>query len=84
MGQDDRISPRRFHDADGVDGWSVLFDGAVARFATGSFDRGAALVAAGGRLTDHTREPHWRSLADPEGNVADIAAWRDDPEEDDL
>lgn len=223
VGTDDRISPRRFHDADGVEDWSVLFDGAIARFATGTFERGAALVAeiarlaeeaghhpdvdlrygtlvvrlvshdvgdislrdralaarisqaarslgidaaavggqtvqlsihaldiptvlafwqaalgydrqgdadlvdplgrgpgiafqqldhpmthhnrihvdislpraeatarvdamlaAGGRLTDRTREPHWWSLADPEGNVADIAAWRDDSEEDDL
>jgi 4a-hydroxytetrahydrobiopterin dehydratase len=223
VGQDDRISPRLFHDAEGVADWSVLYDGAVARFATGSFARGAELVAAiaelaeqaghhpdvdlrygtvvvrlvshdvgdisrrdqglaarisaaaralripvepggaqtvqlsihaqdiaavlpfwqaalgydrrgdadlvdpigrgpdvafqrldhpmthrnrihvdisvpravararvdamlaaGGRLTDDTREPHWWSLADPEGNVADIAAWRDDSEEDDL
>ncbi|ERK72611.1 hypothetical protein N136_01031 [Leifsonia aquatica ATCC 14665] len=223
VGTDDRISPRRFHDADGVEDWSVLYDGAVARYATGTFERGAALVAeiarlaeeaghhpdldlrygslvvrlvshdvgdisardqalaarisraarelgiesaatraqtvqisihaldiptvlafwqaalaydrvgdadlvdplgrgpavafqpldhpmthrnrihidislpraeavervdavlaAGGRLTEHTREPHWWSLADPEGNVADIAAWRDDSEEGDL
>jgi 4a-hydroxytetrahydrobiopterin dehydratase len=220
---DDRISSRRFHDADGVGDWCVLFDGAVARFATGTFERGAALVAeiarlaeeaghhpdvdlrysavvvrlvshdvgdisrrdqalaarisaaarglgiaaepagvqtvqitivaydvaavlpfwqaalgydrrgdgdlvdplgrgpgvafqplghpmthsnrihvdisvprgeararvdamlaAGGRLTADTREPHWWSLADPEGNVADIAAWRDDSEEGEL
>ncbi|MFF2051243.1 VOC family protein [Leifsonia sp. NPDC058194] len=223
MGTDDRISPRRFHDADGVEDWSVLYDGAVVRFATGTFERGAALVAeiarlaeeaghhpdldlrygtlvvrlvshdvgdislrdqalaariseaaralgvetaatgaqtvqvsvfaldvpavlafwqaalgydrrgdgdlvdplgrgpdfafqqldhpmphrnrlhidisvpraeaagrvdamlaAGGRLTADTREPHWWSLADPEGNVADIAAWRDDSEEEEL
>lgn len=221
VGTDDRISPRRFHGADGVEEWSVLFDGATARFVTGTFERGAALVAeiarlaeeaghhpdvdlryssvvvrlvshdvhgisrrdqalaarisaaaraldvparrrrvqcvqlsihaldiravlpfwqaalaydrqgdadlvdplgrgpaiafqqldhpmthagrihvdisvprpeaaarvdgmlaAGGRLTADTREPHWWSLADPEGNVADIAAWRDDSEED--
>lgn len=223
MGTDDRITPRRFHDADGVEDWSVLYDGAVTRFATGTFERGAALVAeiarlaeeaghhpdldlrygtlvvrlvshdvgdistrdqalaarisqaaralgieaaapraqtvqisihaldipavlafwqaalgydrlgdadlvdplgrgpaiafqqldhpmthhnrihvdisvpsgeaaarvdamlaAGGRLTENTREPYWWSFADPEGNVADIAAWRDDEDEENL
>ncbi|WP_025158155.1 VOC family protein [Leifsonia aquatica] len=223
MSPDDRISPQVFHDAEGVAEWSVLFDGAVARYATGSFECGAALlaeiarlaeeaghhpdvdlrygtlvvrlvshdvgdisrrdqalaaristaaqrlgieaapqgaqavqisihaldiptvlpfwqaalaydrrgeadlvdplgrgpaiafqpldhpmthrnrihldisvpraaaaarvdavVAAGGRLTGDSRDPLWWSLADPEGNVADIAAWRDDSEEEDL
>jgi 4a-hydroxytetrahydrobiopterin dehydratase len=42
----DRISPRQFHEADGVEDWRVLGEGACAYFRTGSFDAGARLVQA--------------------------------------
>jgi 4a-hydroxytetrahydrobiopterin dehydratase len=50
----ERISPRQFHDAVGVEDWRVLlfFDGACAHFRTGSFAVGVALVDAIGRLAD--------------------------------
>lgn len=48
----DRISPRQFHASDGVAHWRVLFDGAKAHFATGSFAKGAELVAVIARLAD--------------------------------
>lgn len=48
----DRISPRQFHASDGVADWRILFDGAKAHFATGSFAKGAELVAAITRLAD--------------------------------
>ena len=48
----ERISPRQFHEAAGVEDWRVLFDGACAHFRTGSFAAGVALVDAIGRLAD--------------------------------
>lgn len=48
----DRITPRQFHEADGVGDWRVLFEGACAYFRTGSFAAGVALVEAIGRLAD--------------------------------
>lgn len=48
----ERISPKQFHKADGVEDWRVLFDGARAYFATGSFAKGVELVEAIGRLAD--------------------------------
>jgi 4a-hydroxytetrahydrobiopterin dehydratase len=42
----ERISPRRFHEAEGVEDWRVLAEGACAYFRTGSFKAGARLVAA--------------------------------------
>lgn len=42
----DRISPRQFHEAEGVGDWRVLSDGACAHFRTGSFAAGARLVGA--------------------------------------
>ncbi len=42
----ERIVGKQFHDAEGVDDWRVLYNGAKAFFATGSFDRGVALVNA--------------------------------------
>ncbi|WP_158848716.1 VOC family protein [Saccharothrix deserti] len=42
----ERITPRQFHDADGVEDWRVLGEGACAYFRTGSFAAGARLVAA--------------------------------------
>ncbi len=39
--------------------------------------RVAAALAAGGRLADDTRAPHWWTLASPENHKVDIAAWPD-------
>jgi len=47
----ERISPQQFHEAEGVDGWRVLFSGACAHVRTESFTAGVALVDAIGRLT---------------------------------
>jgi 4a-hydroxytetrahydrobiopterin dehydratase len=44
------ISPRQFHEADGVEDWRVLGEGACAYFRTGSF-------AAGGRLVTDEHAP---------------------------
>jgi 4a-hydroxytetrahydrobiopterin dehydratase len=46
----DWITPRRFHEADGVEDWRVLGEGACAYFRTGSFAAGARLVQAIGDL----------------------------------
>lgn len=46
----DRISPRQFHEAGGVEDWRVLGEGACAYFHTGSFAPGARLVQAIGEL----------------------------------
>jgi 4a-hydroxytetrahydrobiopterin dehydratase len=46
------ISPRQFHEADGVEDWRVLFEGACAHFRTGSFTAGVALVDAIARLAE--------------------------------
>jgi 4a-hydroxytetrahydrobiopterin dehydratase len=42
----DQISPRQFHEADGVEDWRVLGEGACAYFRTGSLAAGARLVHA--------------------------------------
>jgi 4a-hydroxytetrahydrobiopterin dehydratase len=42
----DQISPKQFHEADGVEDWRVLCDGACAYFRTGSYATGARLVQA--------------------------------------
>ncbi len=47
-----RITPRQFHEADGVGDWRVLFEGVCAYFRTGSFAAGIALVEAIGKLAD--------------------------------
>jgi 4a-hydroxytetrahydrobiopterin dehydratase len=46
----ERISPRQFHEADGLEDWRVLGEGACAWFGTGSFAAGARLVRAIGEL----------------------------------
>ncbi len=46
----ERITPRQFHEADGVEDWRVIGDGACAYFRTGSFQVGARLVQAIGGL----------------------------------
>ena len=42
----ERITPRQFHDADGVEDWRVLSEGACTYFRTGSLAAGAQLVQA--------------------------------------
>jgi 4a-hydroxytetrahydrobiopterin dehydratase len=42
----ERITPRQFHEAVGVEDWRVLGDGACTYFRTGSFEVGARLVQA--------------------------------------
>jgi 4a-hydroxytetrahydrobiopterin dehydratase len=46
---------------------SVPHDQAEARIA--------AALAAGGRLVSDSHAPQWWTLADPEGNEADVATW---------
>lgn len=41
-----RITPRQFHEADGVEDWRVLGEGACTYFRTESFEAGARLVHA--------------------------------------
>ena len=42
----DGISPKQFHESEGVEEWRVIGDGACAYFRTGSFAAGARLVEA--------------------------------------
>lgn len=48
----ERITPKQFHEADGVDDWRVLAFGACTHFRTGSFATGVKLVDAIGKLAD--------------------------------
>jgi 4a-hydroxytetrahydrobiopterin dehydratase len=45
-GKTERITPRQFHEADGVEDWRVWDEGACTYFPTGSFSPGARLVQA--------------------------------------
>jgi 4a-hydroxytetrahydrobiopterin dehydratase len=51
-GMTERITPQAFHEADGVEDWRVLNDAAYARYRTGSFAAGVALVDAIGAMAD--------------------------------
>src|SRR5215510_2543894 len=42
----DRISPKQFHESEGVEDWRVIGDGACAYFRTVSFAASARLVEA--------------------------------------
>ena len=42
----ERLSSRRFHEAEGIDDWRVLYGRAFAYFRTGSFAAGVRLVQA--------------------------------------
>jgi 4a-hydroxytetrahydrobiopterin dehydratase len=46
------ITPKQFHDADGVDDWRVLWSVAFAHYRTGDFATGLKLVEQIGRLAD--------------------------------
>jgi 4a-hydroxytetrahydrobiopterin dehydratase len=48
----DRITPRQFHDAEGVEDWRVVAHLTQAHFRTGSFTEGVAFVNVIGRLAD--------------------------------
>jgi len=48
----ERITPKEFHESDGIDDWRVLFGGACAYFRTGSFATGVALISAIGTLAE--------------------------------
>ena len=48
----ERISSRQFHASDGVDDWRIVFGGATAYFAAGTFSKGAELVNEIARLAD--------------------------------
>jgi len=48
----DYISPKQFHESEGVADWRVLCDGATAFFRTGSFASSARLVQAISELPD--------------------------------
>ena len=48
----EKISPGTFRAAEGVDDWLVLFEGVCARFRTGTFVAGLALVDEIGRLAE--------------------------------
>jgi 4a-hydroxytetrahydrobiopterin dehydratase len=46
------ITPKQFHDADGVDDWRVLWSVAFALYRTGDFGTGLKLVEQIGRLAE--------------------------------
>jgi 4a-hydroxytetrahydrobiopterin dehydratase len=48
----ERISSRQFHASEGVEDWRIVFGGAKAYFATGSFSKGIEFVDAIGQLAD--------------------------------
>lgn len=50
-GEIGRVSPRQFHESDGVEDWRVLGEGACAWFRTGSFRTGARFVQEISELT---------------------------------
>jgi 4a-hydroxytetrahydrobiopterin dehydratase len=47
-----RTTARRFHDAEGVEDWRVLFSGAHAYYRVASFSEGARFVAAIAEIAD--------------------------------
>jgi 4a-hydroxytetrahydrobiopterin dehydratase len=53
----DQISPKQFHESEGVEDWRVIGDGACAYFRTGSFTAGAQLVAAISQVPDVDDHP---------------------------
>jgi len=46
------ITPRQFHEAEGIEDWRVLANGVSAYFSTGSFATGVELVDMIGQLAD--------------------------------
>jgi 4a-hydroxytetrahydrobiopterin dehydratase len=52
----ERITPRQFHESDGVEDWRILFEGVCACFRTQSLAAGIELVTAVGGITED-RDP---------------------------
>lgn len=50
MATNDQVTPRDFQEAEGLEDWRVLGEGACIHFPTGSFAESAAFVAALGEL----------------------------------
>src|SRR5262245_6826864 len=73
----DRLSPKQFHESEGVEDWRVLGDGACAYFRTGSFAVAARLVRAIGELPgvdDHAPDVDVR----PDGVTVRLLTMTDD------
>jgi 4a-hydroxytetrahydrobiopterin dehydratase len=73
----DWLSPKQFHESEGVEDWRVLGDGACAYFRTGSFAAGARLVQAIGELPgvdDHAPDVDVR----PDGVTVRLLTMTDD------
>jgi 4a-hydroxytetrahydrobiopterin dehydratase len=49
-GMAERITPRQFHQADGIEDWRAVGEGVCTSFRTGSFAAGARLVDAISKL----------------------------------
>lgn len=64
----ERITPRQFHSAEGVDDWRVLYHPVSAYFRTVSLAKGVALVDEIGRLADYLldRQAEGRALISSE------------------
>jgi 4a-hydroxytetrahydrobiopterin dehydratase len=54
----DQISPKQFHESEGVEDWRVIGDGACAYFRTGSLAAGARLVQAISEVPDVDHHHH--------------------------
>lgn len=74
----ERVTPRQFHEAGGVEDWRVLFGGACAHFRTGSFVAGVALVEAIGRLAGAT---HQHTAVDLRDTGVTVRLWSGDIDE---
>ena len=60
LGMTDGITPRQFYEAEGVDDWLVLAEGAEACFRTGSFAASVRLVPRSASwATSTTTRPTW-------------------------
>lgn len=73
----DQMSPQQFHEAEGVEDWRVIGDGACAYFRTGTFAAGARLVQAISDLPgveDHPPDVDLR----PDGVTVRLITYTDD------
>jgi 4a-hydroxytetrahydrobiopterin dehydratase len=73
----DRIGPRQFQDADGLEDWRVLGEGACIYFPTGSFAASARLVHAFGELKGVDNHPPAVDVRDSGVTVRLITAAND-------
>src|SRR5262245_15248111 len=73
----DRISPKQFHESEGVEDWRVVGDGACPYFPAVPFAAGARLVQAIGELPgveDHAPDVDLR----PDGVTVRLITYTDD------